>query len=167
MTYYQQNRERIIEIPVSRIKLTDQIHKSGISNYQIQHKSRDSLIVLVRQSCYNEYYSLVAGWDDLLEAKEQGFETIQAIITNVNNGDFYRLYSTVYVPLESLIVPPHMEKCEPAPWKLERVRNRLGKKVQLDKPITVDRNNVIRDGYTRYLVAKELGMKYVPIWVIK
>ena len=166
MTYYQENRERITEIPVSSIKLRDEIHRTGFSEYQYQHKSRDSLIVLVRRACCDRY-ALVAGWDDYLEAKEQGFETIQAIIVNESHGEFYRQFSTVYVPLESLTVPVHMEKSKPAPWKLERVRNRLGKKVQLDKPITVDRNNVIRDGYTRYLVAKELGMKYVPIWVIK
>lgn len=166
MTYYQQNKERIIEIPVSSIKLKDELHKSRIFEYQYQHKSSDSLIVLVRRSSHG-YYALVSGWDDYLEARNQGFETIKAIVTNENYGEFYRQYGTAYVPIDSLVVSPHMGKCKPAPWKMERVRMRLGKKMQLDKPITVDRNNIIRDGYTRYLVAKEIGMKFVPIWIIK
>ena len=31
-----------------------------------------------------------------------------------------------------------------------------------EQPIIVDKNNYLIDGYTTYLIAKELGIKYMP-----
>lgn len=162
MDYYKEHEKEAIEIPISEIKLTEYIHKTGFYIGGKQHKSRKDCIVLVRTRI-DGTYSLVSGWDDFMIAKQRGYYSIQAIVTNPHKGDFLRLYSTVYLPLEKLIVPEFMACTKPAHWKIKRVRDRLGNKMQLDKPITIDRDNVIRDGYTRYLIAKEQGIRFVPV----
>jgi hypothetical protein len=77
-----------------------------------------------------------------------------------------RQYRDTYLPLSQIYVPEHFAKSTPHDWKIQRVRNRLGVKKKLDKPITINQDHYIVDGYTRYLVAKEIGIKYVPVrWI--
>ena len=162
MTYYKEHKNEIIEIPMADIRLTEYVHKTGFYQPPKQHKSRKDCIVLVRTRIDGKY-SLVSGWDDFMECKRNGYYSVQAIVTNPHKGDFLRLYSTVYMPLEDIVIPEFMANTKPASWKIKRVRDRLGDKQQLDKPITIDHNNVLRDGYTRYLVAKEQGIRFVPV----
>ena len=160
MNYYQEHKKEIIEIPISEIKLTEYVHKTAYYNPKAQQTDGDTVLVYKRiDGCY----SLVAGWERYMHFKSKGYYSIKAIVTNPHKGDFMRQYGADYLPLENLIVPEFMAATKPAHWKIKRVRDRLGDKQQLDKPITLDHNNVIRDGYTRYLVAKEIGMKFVPV----
>ncbi|MBR3133367.1 MAG: hypothetical protein IKG42_04810 [Clostridia bacterium] len=38
---------------------------------------------------------------------------------------------------------------------------------RFERPVILDENNVLVDGYTTYIIAKELEMKYVPVKRIK
>lgn len=161
MGFKRDHLSEAIKIPLSSIALVEAVHLRGNPNYQYKHKSPEDCLVVVRQATNG--YVLVSGWADYQECLNEGYETVNAIVTNHTCGEFMRKFSHTYVPIERIVIPPHMEKSTPREWKLERVRKRLGTKNRLDKPITVDRDYVLLDGYTRYLVAKEIKLKYVPI----
>lgn len=150
-----------IIVAVDSIKLTDVVHVRGNPNYKFKHKPQKDCVVVVRKAC--DGYVLVSGWADYQECLHEGYRVVRAIVTNAERGEFIRKYSHTYLPLNKIVISPQMQESTPREWKLERVRKRLGDKKRLDKPITVDSDCVLLDGYTRYLVAKEIGMKYVPI----
>lgn len=93
----------------------------------------------------------------------QGYDTVKAIVVNMKRGDFMRQYGNTYLPLSEIYVPEYFAKSTPRDWKIQRVKDRLGAKKKLDKPITINQDHYIVDGYTRYLVAKEIGMRYAPV----
>jgi hypothetical protein len=96
----------------------------------------------------------------------QGYSTVKAIVVNMKRGDFMRQYGDTYLPLSEIYVLEHFAKSTPRDWKIRRVKDRLGAKKKLDKPITINKDHYIVDGYTRYLVAREIGMQYVPVrWI--
>ena len=147
-------------ILVRDIKLTDEVHKRGNPQYMCRNKRNEDCCVVVRKKCKG--YSLVSGWGDYMECVMQGYQTVKAVITNDGIGKFCRQYGEKFLPIEKVIVPDYMARTTPAQWKIERVEQRLGDKKQLDKPVTLNAKNEIVDGYTRYLVARELGMSYIP-----
>lgn len=159
--YKKAHKDEIITIPVASIHLTEAIHIRGNPNYSCKHKPNKDCCIIVRQG-YNGY-ALVSGWADYQECVMQGYENVNAIVINKTRGEFLRLYGSTYIPIEDINVPKSYRDTTPHDGKLQRVRDRLGEKNRLDKPITIDENHYIRDGYTRYLVAKEVGMKYVPV----
>lgn len=150
-----------ITIPVSEIQLTEAIHIAGNPNYKCVGKSSEDCYVIVRRK--RNGYALVSGWADYTECVMQGYEAVSAIVVNQKRGEFMRQYGDTYIPITDIFVPENFAKSKPRDWKIQRVRDRLGDKKKLDKPITIDHNHYICDGYTRYLVAKELGIKYVPV----
>lgn len=148
-------------IAVDSIRLVEVVHIKGNPNYQYKHKPSKDCVVVVRRT--NHGYDLVSGWADYQECLHEGYKMVRAFITDTSRGEFFRKYSHTYLPLNEIIIPNHMKNTTPHEWKIKRVRNRLGEKNRLDRPITINSNHVLLDGYTRYLVAKEVGMKYVPI----
>lgn len=153
-----------ITIPVSEIQLTEAVHIAGNPHYTCAGKSSDDCCVIVRRK--HGGYALVSGWADYQECIMQGYGTVKAIVVNMKRGNFMRQYGDTYLPLSEINVPKHFAKSIPSDWKIQRVKYRLGSKNKLDKPITIDQNRCIVDGYTRYLVAKEIGIRYVPVrWI--
>lgn len=59
------------------------------------------------------------------------------------------------------------KKSVPKKFKLERIKDYVNVYNNIDKPITLTEDGVLIDGYTRYLVAKELNIKTVPYTVIQ
>ena len=53
-------------------------------------------------------------------------------------------------------------KSVPKNFKLERIKDYVNVYNNIDEPITLTEDGVLIDGYTRYLVAKELNIKTVP-----
>ena len=154
-------KDKAIMIPLSKIRLVDEIHLKGNPAYECRHLPRSELCVIVRKAF--DGYVLVSGWADYMDCIKSGYGKVKAIVTNYTHEHFLRIYGDTYLPITELKVPQCMAESTPKPWKLRRVRDRLGAKCKLDKPITIDHNKVILDGYTRYLVALEIGMVYVPI----
>lgn len=154
------NKDKIEKIPMEKVFLRETIHIKGNPDYKCRFTKQEDCCIIVRKVS-NDDYILVSGWADYMDAKIQGFTTIKAIITDCRRDDFFRKYGASYICIDHITIPNFFRK--PKEWKLQRVRDRLGDKNKLDKPITIDQNNMLRDGYTRYLVAKELGMKFVPV----
>ena len=68
--------------------------------------------------------------------------------------------------LKSIIVPKNFLTTMPRQAKLDAITKYYKKHGTLDKPITVNKNGVLLDGYARYIVANTVKMEDVPV-VIK
>ena len=68
--------------------------------------------------------------------------------------------------LTDIKIPNSFLKTQPNDTKLMACAKYYNKFGQLDKPITVNGNGYLVDGYVRYLVAKSMGMKEVPTKLI-
>ena len=164
ITNYKKHKPQYV-ILVRDIKLTDEVHKRSNSHYECRHKPNEDCCVVVRKKMKG--YALISGWADYMECVMQGYETVKAVICNDGIGKFMRQYGEKSLPLDDIVIPEYMSRTTPAPWKIERVIRRLGDKKKLDKPVTLNSKNELIDGYTRYLVAQEIGMKFVPVRYIR
>lgn len=63
--------------------------------------------------------------------------------------------------LEDIIIPESFLKTKPKKEKMDRVRKYVEQYNEFDKPVVLHKGILI-DGYVRYLVAKELGLKEIP-----
>lgn len=159
--YKRKHMSEAIEIPVDKIKLSEQIHKRGNPDYQYKSKPNEDCLLIVRKCCGD--YILMSGWGDYMECLLSGYKTVKAIICGKSKKEIFRQYSHTYIPIADVVIPRYMKKSCPKKWKLSRVYYRLGDKNQLDRPLTLTKDNVLIDGYTRYIVAKKIGMKFVPV----
>lgn len=64
------------------------------------------------------------------------------------------------VKLDQIVVPACFADTKPKEYKLDKVRRYIKEHGKLDKPILLH-GNYLKDGYVRYLVAKELGLEEV------
>ena len=64
------------------------------------------------------------------------------------------------IKIEQIIIPDCFKNTKPKKYKLDNVKQYVKKHGKLNKPIVLNDNYLV-DGYTRYLVAKELGLKEV------
>lgn len=64
--------------------------------------------------------------------------------------------SDIKVPYIFLNSPPNSHK-------IKKCKDYYYKYGKLDKPITINKNGILIDGYVRYVVAKELGLKECPV----
>lgn len=159
--YKRVHAAEAVEVSVNEIKLREYVHKQGNPDYVYQHKSNADCLVIVHRT--RDGYILVSGWSDYMECVNEGYETVRAIIANQKRGEYMRQYGTTWLPIDEIEITPTLAESQPKDWKIQRARDRLSNDGQLDKPLTLNKNKVLVDGYTRYLVAKEVGMEYVPI----
>ena len=69
----------------------------------------------------------------------------------------------IKIDIEYIKIPKSFKRTRPREEKLDKVRNYFDEWGKLDKPITIDDDYMLVDGYSRYVVAKEKGMKLVPV----
>ena len=63
--------------------------------------------------------------------------------------------------VKSIYVPSSFRNTTPSPKKMDAVRNYLCENGKLDRPVVLA-DNVLVDGYIRYLVAVESGLDHIP-----
>lgn len=66
--------------------------------------------------------------------------------------------------LNDIIIPKEFIETPPKKWKLKRAEQEYLSQFEF-KGIVVDENNILVDGYTRYLVAKKYGIKNVRVTI--
>ena len=65
---------------------------------------------------------------------------------------------------DKIIVPEAFLKTRPNPVKIEEVIEFVKRTGYLDKPLTINKDSkVLKDGYCRYIVAKNAKMDKVPV----
>lgn len=85
-----------------------------------------------------------------------------------------KFYQTEYnlIDIDSIVIPSKFKQSKPSVKKLNQARLYFNRFKCLDKPISLFGNKLV-DGYIRYLVAKENGLKQIPCilnkgqWYIK
>ena len=66
------------------------------------------------------------------------------------------------IAISDVIISDDFKKTTPKEYKINRIREYVHRYGKIDKPIVLMKDNVLFDGYTRYIVAKELGVQEVP-----
>lgn len=65
------------------------------------------------------------------------------------------------IDISKIVVPTEFMQTVPAAHKIDKVEEYYKCNGKLDKPIVLSKNNVLVDGYTRYIVAKENGLSEI------
>ena len=69
-----------------------------------------------------------------------------------------------FISLNQIKVPEEFLQFQPSAYKTQLVMDHVKQSGILDEPITIDRETgMLTDGYRRYVVAKKLDMKTVPV----
>lgn len=72
-----------------------------------------------------------------------------------------------WVALSDIIINEPFASSKPKISKINKIRKYYSEYGYVDKPITVNYNNILLDGYLRYLVLKENDVKYVNAKIVK
>lgn len=73
---------------------------------------------------------------------------------------------TKLIKINDIIIPQSFLDTNPSKYKLQRVKDYYNKFKELDKEISVNKNNILIDEYTRYLVAQEMGIPYLKCRIV-
>lgn len=155
-------------IPVDCIKIVSDIHNSS-HNVSELHKSINRLLVIVHKNNDNTY-SLITGWKDYVIAVRDNIKEINAVLVEETSRDefLYNLStSKEWVNLDDIHIPNCFKTRPPKKSKLTSYTDQVKNAVQkynlsdyLDnKPIVINKDNVLIDGYTRYLALQKLNYK--------
>lgn len=161
----RRKRQDII-IPTDKIRMVSEVHiRADIPNEEELQKSLDKLLVIVHKND-DGTYNLITGWKDYVIAVKNDIKKINAIpVKETNRDDFLCDLSKEFRNINELIVPKDFKNRPPRQEKLNtyirQVKYAIEKHRLYDylneKPVTVDKDNVILDGYTRYLALKSIG----------
>ncbi|WP_338472746.1 hypothetical protein R4Z10_08460 [Niallia sp. XMNu-256] len=69
-----------------------------------------------------------------------------------------------FILLDLIVVTEDFLNSHPSDEKTQKVWNHVKRTGYLDEPIMINRDTkILTDGYTRYITAKDMKMKLVPI----
>lgn len=168
------NTDNAVEISVSDIVLTEKAHLEANPNCVTDIEDTDTpkdFMVVIREIQPKEgipgKYSLVTGYRDYQLALRSGYDTIRAVIVPYRRNKFiyqylpkYHMESLGSIKLDKITIPVSEFKTPPSTEKLSFVRNQFP-----DVPIAISIHNgqaFLKDGYARYLVAKEQNCSTIP-----
>ena len=77
------------------------------------------------------------------------------------------MFNLDLLPLSEIKIQKAFEATPPKESKLNKVREFLKANSVLDEPIVITPDKTLLDGYTRYLVAKEANLLFVPVQVVE
>lgn len=155
-------------IPVDRIKIVSDIHNNS-HNVSELHKSINRLLVIAHKN-NDGTYNLITGWKDYAVAVRDNIKEIKAVLVEEASRDefLYNLsISQEWVTLEDIRIPNCFKTRPPKKSKLTSYTDQVKNAVQkynlsdyLDiKPIVINKDNVLIDGYTRYLALQKINYK--------
>lgn len=183
--------EEIKEINVDDIVLTEDVHlntQNFIFKINLKEISRTRTITtpIAVRPLEDGKYALVTGAARYYAAKILDIQTIPAIITDLEHDEFikerfmqYRIVVTDAkpgeikrnkaarsvdgeTPLDQIVIPEAFARTRPNPGKIHDTIRYYQQHGQFDKPVVIrGDNNLLVDGYKRYVAAKELGLETV------
>jgi len=170
------NKCNAIEIPVDKIKLLYQIHIDGLKRYDVQrevayyfiNEERVEGTIIVHPDLDEPgTYNLITGWKNYVDADSIGQDTIKAIVVDCTRKEFRKMIGCVvpyeYVSTDELKVPEGYAKSTVCEGKLNTIREYAERHHQPIKPIVVDTDNNIVDGYAQYVYNKEANVKMCQV----
>lgn len=182
--------EDVTEISVKDVTLTEDIHlkvRDFVFNIDLNnvHETRKISVPIAVRPLDNGKYSLVMGAARYFAAKILDIEKIPAIITDMTHDEFV---NSKLIPskaatkkncpkagrkkiqgeteLSSITIPKKFLATQPKREKIDATIAYYKKNGKFDKPVViVGDENLLVDGYKRYVAAKELNLP--TIWTIK
>lgn len=155
--YRLENKDRAIKISMEKIMLTAAIHQHGI--YTPKNIQPEDLLIVVKKIGKSPTYSLICGWADYMEAKAQGLQSINCIVTEENRTAFMHRYNNRYIKTDSIIIPECFAKTTPSLGKIKAKTKYYDEHGKFKNAVKLNRDNILVDGYINYLIAKEKGIK--------
>lgn len=171
-------------ISVKDIILEEKVHQQA----ELERlKDRGTELTVVVSKCGNKY-ALVTGWGDYQRAIARKSPTIKAIVLKegTNRSKFVRtimknvstldncddmlqngLTYLTTVEISSVIVPQKFLATPVGKKKLEAVKRYIRENGNVDKPLRIDENGCLTDGYARYVAAKMCGLEKVSAIVFR
>lgn len=162
--FKERNVNNVIEIPLENVKLLYQVHIDGLSRYNLSgeinyFKNHDKLItgsIIVHKDLEdNESFNLVSGWKNYVIANALNQGTIKSIVVEGNRNMFKKRIGCIAgyetVATDNLRVPDFFAKTKVNDEKLIEIHEYQISHHQPLKPIVVNKNNLIVDGYAQYI----------------
>jgi ParB-like chromosome segregation protein Spo0J len=177
---YIQGKE-IHKIKLSDIILTETIHLTAKCDLTEQIERIRALNLeyfdnpIIIKPIENAQFSLLLGYNRYTIAKALEHEYICAIIEDVSRGKAKRLTGVKdrmehspegtngFLPIDKIVIPDDFKNTQPKQYKLDACREYYLKNKRFNKPIIIENDVHLVNGYTRYCIAVELGLKYVPV----
>lgn len=166
------NSENIVEIPVDKIKLLSQIHIDGlrrndmsrhIDYYKTNGLSIGGIVIVQPDEDGSGNYNLITGWRAYVIADGIGQDFIKAIVVNCSRKELKKMLGCVvpynFVSTDELKVPEAFTKSTVFAGKLDTIKEYDEEHHQPFKPIIIDVDNNIIDGYAQYVYNKAAGIK--------
>lgn len=72
-----------------------------------------------------------------------------------------------WVALTDIVINEPFASSKPRNGKLDRIRKYYEEYGSIDRPLIVNHNNILLDGYIRYLVLKENDAEYTKAKVVR
>ena len=157
-------------IPVNLIRVVSDIHMGNDVPHILELNKPTNQLLVIAHKNDDGTYNLITGWKDYIIAVRDDIKKIKAVLVDeLNRDEFLRWLSasTDWVRLDDIHIPDCFQARPPRKEKLDgyikEVKTAIQKHSLTDyldvKPITIDKNNVLTDGFIRYLALKALGYK--------
>lgn len=186
--------DEIKEINVNDISLTEDIHLN-VQNFVFKinlkdiSKTRKITTPIAVRPIEEGKYALVTGAARYYAAKILDIQTIPAVITDMEHDEFvkerFSQHNTVddaeskkgegkkttksidgETPIDLITIPEAFARTKPNPAKIRDTMAYYKNHGKFDKPVVLKGdNNLLIDGYKRYIAAKEMGLD--SIWTRK
>ncbi|WP_143322751.1 hypothetical protein [Clostridium sp. HBUAS56010] len=166
------NKSNTVEIPMEKIKLLYQVHIDGLKRHDISKTNAYYRInnvpvtgtIIVHPDVEDPgNFNLLTGWHYYVIADSIGQETINAIMINCDRKSFKKMIGCVrpynYVKTDDLKVPEIYARSTVSEQKLNSIKEYAERYHQPIKPIIVDVDNSILDGYAQYIYNKETNVR--------
>ncbi|NSW90040.1 MAG: ParB N-terminal domain-containing protein [Firmicutes bacterium] len=181
--------EEVTEINVKDIILTEDIHlnvQNFIFSINLKEiaKTMEITTPIAVRPLEGGKYSLVIGAARYFAAKILDIEKIPAVITDMSHDEFMGARLLRYhkvggnnkarapkgiegeTPISLIKVPESFLKTKPNPAKVKETIEYYRKHGKFDKPVVIrGDNNLLVDGYKRYIAAKEMNL--TSVWTVK
>lgn len=164
--------DEYVEISLDSIKLDEPIHinaKSSIEKdvqYYIVKDKKVNTPIIVRKA--EDGYVLLAGWKYFKLAHALSQDTVRVFVTDFEDRVSLMKAIGCYAPLQvcritKLLVPSKFDCTVVNPEKLESIKAYDYKHHAQMKPIVVNKDMLIVDGYAQYVYNRNMGKEYCEV----
>lgn len=164
--------DEYVEVSLDFIKLDEPIHinaKSSIEKdvqYYIAKDKKVTTPMIVRKA--EDGYVLLTGWKYFQLAHALSQDTVRVFVTDFENRVSLMKAIGCYAPLKvcrttELLVPSKFDCTIVNPEKLESIKVYDYKHHAQMKPIVVNKDMLIVDGYAQYVYNRNMGKEYCEV----
>jgi ribonuclease HI len=103
--------------------------------------------------------------DKITRGKINQIKVVKDITYNLQQYNVPEKTERLY-PIENIKIPKMIKYSTPNKTKVKNITDYYITNNAFDKPIKIDKNGTLKDGYIRYLIAKQFHLDLVPIYSV-